>query len=285
MAVIALTHSTVHRYPSPARRSRNEVRLQPRDGGGQRLVSFELEVSPDAEIETERDYFDNTVWLVSVEAEHTQLVITARSLVESPESGWPGQAAPVAWDPVELACHPALEFALPSPRVPRLETTRRLIRELDLPAHPAAAVIEANHRLASVFRYRPGATSVATPLADVLRLRSGVCQDFAHVLLAIARELGWPARYVSGYLVPGGSSEPGESHAWVEVCGGDGEWVGYDPTHARVAGPEHIAVAVGRDYGDAAPIRGTFVSASPGLQPEVTVVTRQMAQAQEQESQ
>jgi transglutaminase-like putative cysteine protease len=280
MSVISLTHSTVHRYPAPASRSRNEVRLQPREGESQRLVAFNLEVSPTAEIGIERDYFDNAVWLVSVEAEHRELVITARSVVEAMSRGTDEQRGLTAWDPVELACHPALEFALASPRVPRLEQVRALIRELDLPPHPGAAVIEANHRLRELFTYQPGTTEVATPLAEVIRLRAGVCQDFAHVLLAIARELGWPARYVSGYLVPDNGANPGESHAWVEVCGGDGEWVGYDPTHACAAGPEHIGVAIGRDYGDAAPVRGTFISAAPGLAPEVTVVTeRQLAQA------
>ena len=277
MAMISLTHSTVQRYPAPARRSRNEVRLQPRDGDGYRLVEFDLEVSPSAEIDSERDYFDNTVWLVSVEAEHRELAITARSVIE-----WEGDhpdelSTPVAWDAAELSCHPALEFALPSPGVPRLGETRALIRELDLPAHPAAAVVEANHRLREVFTYQAGTTSVATSLQEVLSLRKGVCQDFAHVLLAIARELGWPARYVSGYLVPEVGAEPGESHAWVEICAGNGRWFGYDPTHGCAAGPGHIAVAVGRDYGDAAPVRGTFMSSAPGLAPEVSVITRRDA--------
>ncbi|MGO8687104.1 MAG: transglutaminase family protein [Candidatus Dormibacteria bacterium] len=273
MAVISLTHSTVQRYPVPARRSRNEVRLQPRDGAGHRLVAFRLEVSPDAEIDSERDYFDNTVWLVSVEAEHLELAITAHSLVEAEEDGHGEGEAPAAWDPTALTCDPALEFALPSPRVPRLGATAALIRELDLPAHPAAALIEANQRLREVLTYRAGTTSVATPLEDVLSLRAGVCQDFAHVMLAIARELGWPARYVSGYLVPEVEGGAGESHAWVEVCGGDGAWTGYDPTAGSAAGPQHIAVAVGRDYGDAAPVRGTFLSTAPGLPPEVRVTT------------
>lgn len=279
MTVIVLTHSTVHRYPAPATRSRNEVRLQPRDGGGQRLVEFDLEVTPTAEIEPERDYFGNAVWLVCVEAEHRELAITARSVVDAAGHPGSGREAPLAWDAAELACHPALEFALPSPRVPRLAETRALIRELRLPGHPAAALMAANHRLREVLAYHPGATSVATSLTEVLALRSGVCQDFAHVLLAIARELGWPARYVSGYLVPEGGAAPGESHAWVEVCGGDGEWTGYDPTHGCLAGPAHITVAVGRDYGDAAPVRGTFMSAAPGLAPEVSVLSRRQAGA------
>jgi transglutaminase-like putative cysteine protease len=274
MAVISLTHSTVQRYPSSARRSRNEVRLQPRDGGGHRLVEFNLEVSPTAEIDTERDYFDNTVWLVSVEAEHRELTITARSVVEWADDAPEEVSIPVAWDAEELAGHPALEFALPSPRVPRLSEVGALIQELDLPPHPPAALVGANQRLREIFTYQAGTTSVATSLQEVLSLRVGVCQDFAHALLAIARELGWPARYVSGYLVPEVGAEPGDSHAWVEICAGDGRWLGYDPTHGCAAGAGHIAVAVGRDYGDAAPVRGTFMSSAPGLAPEVSVITR-----------
>lgn len=97
------------------------------------------------------------------------------------------------------------------------------------------------------------------------------------MLLAIARELGWPARYVSGYLVPEAGAAEGESHAWVEICSAGGDWLGYDPTHGGPAGPELVAVAVSRDYSDAAPVRGSFVSAAPGLAPEVIVLAERQS--------
>src|ERR1700687_3073653 len=128
----------------------------------------------------------------------------------------------------------------------------------------------ANRDLRLRFEYLPGSTVVSSTLQEILERRVGVCQDFAPVLIALARHLGWPARYVSGYVVPEAESE-GNSHAWVEIGSADGGWLGLDPTHMRETGDWHVAVAVVRDYSDVSPLRGVFVSASPGAPPEVSV--------------
>ena len=124
-----------------------------------------------------------------------------------------------------------------------------------------------NRSMRERFSYVPGATTVGTGLPEVLERRVGVCQDFAHVMLALARRAGWPARYVSGYLVPGGSEEVAESHAWVEVATPDGRWIGLDPTHGIVVRDGNIRVAVGRDYDDVAPVRGSSPASSPASRP------------------
>ncbi len=275
MPLISSVHTTVHRYPAPACRSRNELRLQPRSGAGQSLVSFDLEIQPPAEVFADVDYFGNQVWLASIEADHRELTITASSVVEVAAQA--DVRGVVPWDPVHLALDPVREFTLPSPRVPRLAELAALMGELELPPDPAAALLAANRYLRVALHYEPGATGVTTALEEVLLRRTGVCQDFAHVMLAIARELGWPARYVSGNLAPEIGSASGESHAWIEVALPDSSWIGLDPTHAEVVKDRHVAVAVGRDYDDAAPIRGSFQSSLPGEVPVVMVSVRKLS--------
>jgi transglutaminase-like putative cysteine protease len=272
LSVYAIAHSSRHRYPAVAQRSRNEVRLQPRKTAAQRLERFHLEVTPDAELSSSVDYFGNAVWLVSVEAPHLELVITAHSEVRLMVT--PEVRLDRPWERDRLARDPALEFTLPSPRVPRLPAIAELARTLEVEAGDGAALYQAMGRIPEHLAYLRGATSVMTSVADVLERRVGVCQDFAHVMLALCRYLGWPARYVSGYWVPGEDLGTLESHAWVEVATPEGEWVGLDPTYATAVRDHHVSAAIGRDYDDAAPLNGVFVAAEPGETPEVEVVIR-----------
>ncbi|HVS06957.1 MAG TPA: transglutaminase family protein [Candidatus Dormibacteraeota bacterium] len=270
----AIAHSSRHRYPAVAQRSRNEVRLQPRKTRSQRLEHFHLEVSPDAELSSSVDYFGNAVWLVSVEAPHLELVITAHSEVRVLATEEVHLDRP--WERERLARDPALEFALSSPRVPWLPAVAELARTLEVHAGDGEALYLATRRLPEHLAYLKGSTSVMTSVADVLERRVGVCQDFAHVMLALCRYLGWPARYVSGYWVPDEDLGTLESHAWVEVATPEGEWVGLDPTYATTVRDHHVSAAVGRDYDDAAPLHGVFVAAEPGETPEVEVVIRRI---------
>jgi transglutaminase-like putative cysteine protease len=272
LSLYAIAHSSRHRYPAVAQRSRNEVRLQPRKTRAQRLEHFHLEVSPDAELSSSVDYFGNTVWLVSVEAPHLELVITAHSEVSVLAT--PEVRLDRPWDPQRLARDAALEFVLASPRVPSLPAIAELARTLEVAAGDGAALYQAMGRLPEHLAYLRGATSVMTSVADVLERRVGVCQDFAHVMLALCRYLGWPARYVSGYWVPDRDLGILESHAWVEVATPEGDWVGLDPTYATAVRDQHVSAAVGRDYDDAAPLHGVFTAAEPGETPEVEVVIR-----------
>jgi transglutaminase-like putative cysteine protease len=159
---------------------------------------------------------------------------------------------------------------MPSPRVPELPAIKSLAAQMDLMEGDWDSLVRANRDLRMTFEYLPGSTEVSSTLQEILDRRVGVCQDFAHVLIALARHLGWPARYVSGYLVPETESE-GNSHAWVEIGSADGTWLGLDPTHKSETREWHVAVAIGRDYSDVSPLRGVFVSESPGGPPEVSV--------------
>ena len=264
-----IVHHNIHHYESAAARSRNEVRLQPLPRKGIELESFRLEVTPAAEMDAQVDHFGNPTWLVSVEAPHEEFRVTARSQVSIlPRDVSPTAAIP--WDAGELMRMPAVEFQLPSPRVPELTAITTLAAEMRLVANDWESLLRANHDLRLDFNYSPGSTEVSSTLEEILERRVGVCQDFAHVLIGLARHLGWPARYVSGYVVPEAESE-GNSHAWVEIGSADGSWLGLDPTHRSETGDWHVAVAVGRDYSDVSPLRGVFMSASPGSPPEVSV--------------
>ena len=139
------------------------------------------------------------------------------------------------WDDDSLAFNPTIEFTTASPRVPRLRAVDQLLDECGVGYRDAESLMRVNQTLRERFAYVPGSTSVGTGLPEVLDRRVGVCQDFAHVMLALARQAGWPARYVSGYLLPERLDEVAESHAWVEVATPDGRWIGLDPTHG-VAG-------------------------------------------------
>ncbi|GAC1326939.1 MAG: transglutaminase family protein [Candidatus Dormibacteria bacterium] len=277
MGLYAIEHVTRQRYREDVRRSRNEVRLQPISGGAQRLVSVEVSVSPDGEMDRDLDYFSNTVWMLAVESPHRELVITCRSEVEV-QAPHVDPALDYAWDDDSLALDPTAEFIAPSPRVPRLRGTEDLNQRLGVVARDPRSLLAANERLREHFRYVPGATTVGTRLPEVLEKRVGVCQDFAHVLLAIARHAGWPARYVSGYLLPTAKEVVGESHAWIEVATPGGQWVGLDPTHGLVVTDRHVRVATGRDYDDVAPVRGTFSGQLRGEPPEVVVRIRALEQ-------
>jgi transglutaminase-like putative cysteine protease len=264
-----IVHDSIHHYESNASRSRNEVRLQPLPRNGVQLERFLLEVTPAAEMDAQVDHFGNPTWLVSVEAPHSELRVTARSQVSiAPSDGITSAAIP--WDPDQLSRTPAVEFQLPSPRVPELPAIKALAREMGLAEGDWESLRRANRDLRLRFEYLPGSTVVSSTLEEILERRVGVCQDFAHVLIALARHLGWPARYVSGYLVPEAESE-GYSHAWVEIGSSDGSWLGLDPTHKAETTEWHVAVAVGRDYSDVSPLRGVFVSDSAGAPPEVSV--------------
>jgi transglutaminase-like putative cysteine protease len=267
--VYQIVHESVHYYESDATRSRNEVRLQPLPREGIQLESFRLEVTPAAEMDAQSDHFGNPIWLVSVEAPHSSLRVTARSQLSIALGDGPATAA-IPWNASALSRTPAVEFRFPSPRVPELLAIKALAADMGLIERDWNSLVRANRDLRLWFEYSPGATVVSSTLAEILDRRVGVCQDFAHVLIALARLLGWPARYVSGYLVPEAESE-GNSHAWVEIGSADGSWIGLDPTHRCVTGLRHVAIAVGRDYSDVSPLRGVFVSESPGMPPEVSV--------------
>ena len=265
-----IRHRTSYRYAEPAFESFNEVRLQPLAGPTQTLLDFDLSIEPPATVISFRDYHGNAVHDFGVAYLHDRLVIESTSDVvthagaDEPLAG-PAEGEPdaspalseVTGDPVledELA-----EFLGPSAFVPLADETARIAGAL-LGDDPGASALAFFKRAADDVRerldYVLGTTTVESSVAEVLAGGSGVCQDFAHVLISLCRHVGLPARYVSGYL--GGVEAASASHAWVEAYIPPYGWVGLDATLGKACTGQHVKLGSGRDYADVAVLRGTY---------------------------
>jgi transglutaminase-like putative cysteine protease len=244
----------------------SDVRLTPRTLPWQTLVELNIQTTPaPASVETHEDYFGNEVRTFTILESHDRFSTVATSLVEVvPRES---SAVPeVAWDDVrdQLAAHDtfqtleAFEFTFDSPLVTGGPELSHFAGDSFPPGRPLVAAIEdLSHRIYTEFRYTPKATRVDTPLLDVLRLKKGVCQDFAHVMIGAVRSMHLAARYVSGYLRSGPRVQGAEaSHAWVSVFVPGAGWIDIDPTNDVRPATGHITLAWGRDYGDVAPVKG-----------------------------
>jgi transglutaminase-like putative cysteine protease len=272
--LLEIRHVTEYHYAGPVRESVMELWMQPQRSGAQRLVSFEIDVDPPARLFSYADSFGNAVYHFDVPQPHTSLRIEARSAVETnPRVDMPDELDQGEWDRlrsdfVQTEC---FEFLRPHGYAVETEALHAFaertglndLRRLD----PLSAVRQLNAALYDAFDYVPGATEADSPIDHALETHKGVCQDFSHIMLAVCRSWGIPARYVSGYLFtdrstsgyPGGDrSDPDATHAWVEVFLPSLRWVGFDPTNNMLAGERHVSVAMGRDYGDVPPSRGVY---------------------------
>ena len=260
------THTTRYAYDATVSQCQSEVRLTPRTLPWQRLVELDIQTTPaPASVENHEDYFGNEVRTFTILESHDRFSTVATSLVDvGPRES---SAIPeVAWDDVrdELAAHStfqtleAFEFVFDSPLVTVGTELAHLASVSFPPGRPLVAAIEdLSHRIHTEFRYTPKATRVDTPLLDVLRLKKGVCQDFAHVMIGAVRSMRLAARYVSGYLRSGARVQGAEaSHAWVSVFIPGAGWIDIDPTNDVRPATGHITLAWGRDYGDVAPVKG-----------------------------
>jgi transglutaminase-like putative cysteine protease len=267
-------HQTTYRYGLPVSISHHVLHLLPRNAPHQAVHDANIAVKPQPTIRSDgHDYFGNGVTFLTIQEQHQELVIEARSRVEvtAPVHCAPEQTLP--WEHVfqhlessaSVDSLATLQFAFHSPYTQHSSDLAAYARESFVPGRPLlAAALDLNRRIHREFRYDSKATTVATPVDDVFRLRRGVCQDFAHFGLACLRALALPARYVSGYLLtrppPGGVKLVGSdaSHAWISVWCPEAGWVDLDPTNDTIVGDEHITLAWGRDYGDISPINGVI---------------------------
>jgi transglutaminase-like putative cysteine protease len=260
------THTTSYSYNAAVSQCQSEVRLTPRTLPWQTLVELTIQTTPPpASVEIHQDYFGNEVRTFTILESHDRLSTVATSLVEVDPRDSP-VVSDVAWERVrdELAGHSsfdtleAFEFIFDSPMVTASPELSQYADVSFPPGRPLVAAIEdLSHRIHTEFRYTPKATRVDTPLLDVLRLRNGVCQDFAHVMIGAVRSMRLAARYVSGYLRSGAKVQGAEaSHAWVSVFIPGVGWMDVDPTNDVRPAAGHITLGWGRDYGDVAPVKG-----------------------------
>ena len=272
--IYQVQHTTTYMYPGPVSVCHNVVYLRPRDSAQQICTYYECVVLPEPGVSNYYvDFFGNAVTFFAVQEPHRTLTITARSTVQVTPRVVPRPEHTPAWETVRDFLHhersaaqlEAVQYLFESPHIPCSSRLRHYAAASFPPGRPLlSAVLDLTRRIATDFIYDPHATSVSTPLHDVLRAGRGVCQDFAHVQIGCLRALGLAARYVSGYLVtrppPGQPRLVGAdaSHAWVAVyCPGYG-WIEADPTNNVLPSDQHITIAFGRDYSDVSPIKGVL---------------------------
>jgi transglutaminase-like putative cysteine protease len=278
-----IEHETSLTFPSPVREHQCELRLTPRQDATQRVHAIHIDTDPAAELFTYVDSFGNRVHHFSLIAPHDRLVTRLHTEVETLLANpfdytalTPSQEH--AWFMDILRTQPHLwSFVLHrSPVTPDLT---HLQHGFELPRYDPQqsllhAVQAAMDWIASTLTYKAGVTDVHSPLETVLVAQAGVCQDFAHLLLALVRWWGFPARYVMGYLDPGYIQSPDikpTTHAWAEVLIPGAGWRGFDATQQLVTDDTYVAVAVGRDAQDAAPQRGSFKGEDGGEPPQVSL--------------
>lgn len=264
-----IRHVTQYQYDEPVRESVMELWMQPRGGIGQRLIDFDLEIDPHAQVFSYPDAWGNTVRHFDVPHPHSKLTITARSTVETATISEAPPVLPMEeWSRLKADTTRAesWDFLHPHGYARQTEALGAFcadhcvgpLTDLD----PMTATRRLNEIIFKALDYESGVTAADSPIDEALGAGRGVCQDFAHIMIAVLRGWGVPARYVSGYLATnaGGSdrSRPDASHAWVEVLFPSLRWVGFDPTNNVLAGERHIVVAIGRDYADVPPSRGVF---------------------------
>jgi len=264
----SIRHVTRFRYSAPVHESVMELRMQPRSEGPQALRSFQISTNPRAQLYAYTDHAGNAVYHFNVLRQHEELRIEAQAVIEVvPAPPPPDSIDSLEWerfnsynltdDHFDLL-EPS-KFAFCSPALSRFMTEHGLEKAQ---GDPLTALKMLSGSIHDAFDYEVGITQVHSPIDHALEERRGVCQDFAHIMIAIARKWGIPARYVSGYLYhrpqAHDRSEEDATHAWVEAYLPSLGWVGFDPTNNILAGERHIRAAIGRDYADVPPTRGTF---------------------------
>lgn len=270
-----ITHQTVYSGSEPVSVCHNQAWLHPRELAHQSCEEFKLDISPLPSTHSHRvDQFGNQVELFSFNEGYNTLTVNAKSKVEVREQLQLPQSSN-SWQQVKelVASHPtestlnAYQYVFESPRI----RTNKELRDYTLRSFtPNRDILEAakelTERIYTDFEFDSRATTVTTPVEEVFRLRKGVCQDFAHLQIALVRSIGLPARYVSGYLrtlpPPGKPRLIGAdaSHAWLSVyCGTGTGWVDFDPTNNAIVSTDHITIAWARDYSDIPPLRGVFL--------------------------
>jgi transglutaminase-like putative cysteine protease len=271
-----IRHVTTYSYESAVSFARCSLRLEPRSGDGQQLISHVVEIRPrPADRTVRRDFFGTHTESILIETAHRTLRIDSRSRVSvarhAPDRAMQGTAwesvRDVAFEAISLGPASPIGYVFASPLVPVLAPVTSYAAESFAPGRGIlAGAVDLMHRIRTGFKYDPKATVISTPLKEVFEKRHGVCQDFAHVMIAGLRGLGLPAAYVSGYLrtipPPGKPRLQGAdaTHAWVSLWCGEGlGWVGFDPTNDLLVENDHIILAVGRDFSDVSPVDGIIV--------------------------
>lgn len=264
----SIRHSTRFRYSDAVRQSVMEVMMHPRSEAGQSVRQFEVNTDPRARVFVRRDFLGNIVHHFDIPGAHTSLSIIAESLVEvSAPRLLPLSGHPDDWRALDelVRSRDEWDFLHPSHFCKPTELLQEFAREINWKreSDPISLAQKLNHAIYEKFAYKPQTTKADSLIDEALEARAGVCQDFSHIMITLLREVGIPARYVSGYLFhrkdTSDRSVADATHAWCEALLPGYGWIGLDPTNNLLATERHIRTAVGRDYSDVPPTRGNYI--------------------------
>lgn len=268
MARYEIEHVSRYSYTSPVRHCLMSLCIKPFDDARQQLLSYRITSDPPASINEELDSFGNTKHILNIHRMHKSLEITARSTVEvaTPPPA-PSPLATNAWQEIESwrDSFALWDYTHASPLTQPSSSLDSFIGRLDVrkESDPLQSVTNLSDSIYRNFQYAPGSTTAVSPVDHILNSGQGVCQDYAHAMIAIARSWGIPSRYVSGYVFVdgiGGQAPQSATHAWVECLLPTLGWRSFDPTNAVMPSEGHVRIAVGRDYSDVSPTSGVLVS-------------------------
>jgi len=263
MPVFKIHHITKYEYEKPVTESVNEIRIFPYQGNGQEILQHDLVITDHPEIQLFNDYWGNKVGLFSIIQSHKQLIIESKLIVRTTSpadlqinfvSGFDQMKQEIGINML------LLELTRPD----SIEKQQNIQEICDQVYNPSVAVAEvvgkSSEYIFKNFKYTKGITTIESTVDEILEHQEGVCQDFAHVLLQILRTLNIPCRYVSGYICPNKNGMRGEgaTHAWVEAWIPQNGWAGIDPTNNVWVTNTHVKLAVGRNFTDCSPVKGSF---------------------------
>lgn len=264
MPKFKIRHITKYAYEDTVRDSANQIMLYPLNDQWQEVLQHNIVITGNPVVNIHRDYYGNEVGTFTHANPHKELAIDSRLLVETKYRAVPddNSAQQVQWvelenikNKIEYIDFLKLEKFQALPEVEKQIKEER--RKKNSPFQTAKDLCEYTYK---EFTYQKGITTVETTVDEIWKLRSGVCQDFAHILLVMLRLMGIPARYVSGYVCPNedGMRGEGATHAWVEAYIPLYGWIGLDPTNNCIANDTHVRLAVGRNFSDCSPVKGTY---------------------------
>lgn len=258
--LLELIHETAFEYSEPVSEAYMEFRLTPVSDSQQRVLQHRRRVTPHRTLSDYSDAYGNAVSYFNLMEPHTHVGVRFESVVETCQVPFRGEA--VGRDALDSPAARVMlhDFLRPTPLTEWCQAFREFVPRFEgLRGKPVGEVADAVCQdLYRSFRYEGEVTSVQSPVSDILRHGGGVCQDFAHLMIATCRYLGYPTRYASGYVLPDDGQDATASHAWVELYDPDRGWFGIDPTHNQRVGERYIYLGVGRDFRDVPPNRGIF---------------------------
>lgn len=263
MAVFKIVHITKYQYSWPIKESINEIRLFPHNFENQDVLQHQLSISHNPNVEISQDYYGNRVGNFNTLEAHTEMTIESRMLVRVNHSLKIPEIDTTTVQDLEIEKEKSImlqRLCYPE-TIEKQKQINLVLKKINLPDKSIISIAqECNEYIYKHFTYTKGITNVQTTLDEILEIRKGVCQDFAHILLQLLRTVGIPSRYVSGYVCPNESGLRGEgaTHAWVEIYTPKQGWLGLDPTNNIWTMDNHVKLSVGRNFHDCTLVKGTF---------------------------